>query len=84
MSKHKQLNSKNPFAYTKKKKSLLQDILPSLEAAAQARRPLVIIAEYVDGEAPAACILVVSIKLSWPKPQESVTTAHLYLTTWRS
>jgi chaperonin GroEL len=40
-----------------KKISLLQDILPSLEAAAQARRPLVIIAEDVDGEALAACIL---------------------------
>jgi chaperonin GroEL len=35
----------------------LQDILPSLEAAAQARRPLVIIAEDIDGEALAACIL---------------------------
>src|SRR6266568_4387293 len=30
---------------SEKKISLLQDILPSLEAAAQARRPLVIIAE---------------------------------------
>lgn len=37
--------------------SLLQDILPSIEAAAQARRPLVITAEDVDGEALAACIL---------------------------
>jgi chaperonin GroEL len=36
---------------------LLQDILPSLEAAAQARQPLVIIAEDVDGKALAACIL---------------------------
>jgi chaperonin GroEL len=42
---------------SEKKISLLQDILPSLEAAAQARRPLVIIAEDVDGEALAACIL---------------------------
>ncbi|EJD50658.1 chaperonin GroL [Auricularia subglabra TFB-10046 SS5] len=42
---------------SEKKISLLQDILPSLEAAAQARRPLVVIAEDVDGEALAACIL---------------------------
>lgn len=42
---------------SEKKISLLQDILPSLETAASARRPLVIIAEDVDGEALAACIL---------------------------
>ena len=36
---------------------VLQDILPSLEAIAQSRSPLVIIAEDVDGEALAACIL---------------------------
>jgi chaperonin GroEL len=42
---------------SEKKISQLADILPSLEAAAQARRPLVIIAEDVDGEALAACIL---------------------------
>jgi chaperonin GroEL len=42
---------------SEKKISLLQDVLPSLEAAAQQRRPLVIIAEDVDGEALAACIL---------------------------
>lgn len=42
---------------SEKKISLLQDILPSLEAAAQARRPLLIIAEDIDGEALAACIL---------------------------
>ncbi|KAK0568137.1 chaperonin [Tilletia horrida] len=42
---------------SEKKISALQDILPSLEAAAQARRPLLIIAEDIDGEALAACIL---------------------------
>ncbi|KAJ8521656.1 hypothetical protein ONZ45_g1681 [Pleurotus djamor] len=42
---------------SEKKISLLQDILPTLEAAAQARRPLVIIAEDIDGEALAACIV---------------------------
>jgi chaperonin GroEL len=41
-----------PFVFLSEKKiSLLQDILPSLEAAAPARRPLVIVAEDVDEEA---------------------------------
>lgn len=42
---------------SEKKISSLQDILPSLEAAVQMRRPLLIIAEDIDGEALAACIV---------------------------
>jgi chaperonin GroEL len=56
--KAQKVDFEKPFILLSEKKiSLLQDILPSLEAAAQARRPLVIIAEDVDGEALAACIL---------------------------
>ena len=42
---------------SEKKISALQDILPTLEAAVTMRRPLLIIAEDIDGEALAACIL---------------------------
>jgi len=42
---------------SEKKISHLADILPTLEIAAQARRPLLIVAEDIDGEALAACIL---------------------------
>ncbi|KAI8913619.1 chaperonin Cpn60/TCP-1 family [Gorgonomyces haynaldii] len=42
---------------SEKKISQLQDLMPALELSAQRRRPLVIIAEDVDGEALAACIL---------------------------
>ncbi|KAG0224423.1 chaperonin [Mortierella sp. GBA43] len=42
---------------SEKKISVLQDVLPALEAAATQRRPLLIIAEDIDGEALAAAIL---------------------------
>ncbi|KAI8334947.1 hsp60-like protein [Chlamydoabsidia padenii] len=42
---------------SEKKISLLTDVLPAMEAAATQRRPLLVIAEDVDGEALAACIL---------------------------
>jgi hypothetical protein len=46
--KSQKVEFEKPFVLLSEKISLLQDILPSLEAAAQARRPLVIIAEDVD------------------------------------
>ena len=56
--KSQKVEFEKPYVLLSEKKiSALQDILPSLEAAAQARRPLVVIAEDVDGEALAACIL---------------------------
>ncbi|CEP63411.1 chaperone ATPase HSP60 LALA0_S08e01860g [Lachancea lanzarotensis] len=42
---------------SEKKISSIQDILPALELSNQTRRPLLIIAEDIDGEALAACIL---------------------------
>ncbi|KAF2207156.1 hypothetical protein CERZMDRAFT_102652 [Cercospora zeae-maydis SCOH1-5] len=42
---------------SEKKISAVQDIVPALEASQQMRRPLVIIAEDIDGEALAVCIL---------------------------
>lgn len=48
----------NPLILLSEKKlSSIQDILPSLELANQTRRPLLILAEDIDGEALAACIL---------------------------
>ena len=42
---------------SEKKISALSDIMPALEISATSRRPLIIIAEDIDGEALAACIL---------------------------
>lgn len=48
----------NPLILISEKKiSSIQDILPSLELSNQQRRPLLILAEDVEGEALAACIL---------------------------
>lgn len=48
----------NPLILLSEKKiSTIQDILPSLELSNQQRRPLLILAEDIDGEALAACIL---------------------------
>ncbi|RKP28704.1 GroEL apical domain-like protein, partial [Metschnikowia bicuspidata] len=48
----------NPLILILEKKiSSLQDILPSLELSNQHRRPLLILAEDIEGEALAACIL---------------------------
>ena len=42
---------------SEKKISAVQDIVPALEASQQQRRPLVIVAEDIEGEALAICIL---------------------------
>lgn len=48
----------NPLILLSEKKiSTIQDILPSLELSNKLRRPLLIVAEDIDGEALAACIL---------------------------
>ncbi|RUS21667.1 hypothetical protein BC937DRAFT_91905 [Endogone sp. FLAS-F59071] len=57
-AKTQKVEFEKPFILLSEKKiSLLQDIIPSLEAAATQRRPLLIVAEDLDGEALAACIL---------------------------
>lgn len=57
-TKNQRVELEKPFILLSEKKiSALQDILPSLEIAAQTRRPLLIIAEDIDGEALAAVIL---------------------------
>ncbi|ODV93146.1 hypothetical protein PACTADRAFT_46457 [Pachysolen tannophilus NRRL Y-2460] len=48
----------NPLILLSEKKiSTIQDVLPSLELSNKTRKPLLIIAEDIDGEALAACIL---------------------------
>ena len=57
-AKNAKVEFENPtILMTDKKISALQDILPALEMAATSRTPLVIIAEDLEGEALAACIL---------------------------
>jgi chaperonin GroEL len=57
-TKNGKVEFENPFILLSEKKiSSIQDIIPSLELSNKHRRPLVIIAEDIDGEALAACIL---------------------------
>ena len=57
-TKNDKVEFENPLIMLSEKKiSSIQDILPSLELSNQTRRPLLIIAEDIDGEALAACIL---------------------------
>ena len=57
-TKKQEVNFENAYLLISEKKiTLISDILPSLELAARERRPLVVVAEDVDGEALAALIL---------------------------
>lgn len=57
-AKSAKVEFENPLILLSEKKiSAVQDIIPALEASTQLRRPLVIIAEDIDGEALAVCIL---------------------------
>ncbi|CAO3617622.1 unnamed protein product [Cunninghamella blakesleeana] len=57
-TKNQKVEFEKPLILLSEKKiSLLSDVLPAMEAAATQRRPLLVIAEDVDGEALAACIL---------------------------
>ncbi|KFA66636.1 hypothetical protein S40285_03059 [Stachybotrys chlorohalonatus IBT 40285] len=57
-TKSQKVEFENPLILLSEKKiSAVQDIIPALEVSTQQRRPLVIIAEDIDGEALAVCIL---------------------------
>ena len=57
-AKAQKVEFENPLILLSEKKiSAVQDLLPTLEISSQMRRPLVIIAEDVDSEALAVCIL---------------------------
>lgn len=57
-TKSQKVEFENPLILLSEKKiSMLADVLPALELAATNRRPLLIVAEDIDGEALAACIL---------------------------
>ena len=56
--KAQKVEFEKPYVLLSEKKiSAVQDIIPALETSTQLRRPLVIIAEDIDGEALAVCIL---------------------------
>lgn len=57
-AKAQKVEFENPLILLSEKKiSAVQDIIPALEISTQTRRPLVIVAEDIDGEALAVCIL---------------------------
>ena len=57
-TKAQKVEFENPLILLSEKKiSAVQDIMPALEVSIKDRRPLVIVAEDVDGEALAVCIL---------------------------
>lgn len=57
-AKSQKVEFENPLILLSEKKiSAVQDIIPALEISTQSRRPLVIIAEDIEGEALAVCIL---------------------------
>jgi chaperonin GroEL len=57
-TKNQKVEYEKPYLLLSEKKiSALQDILPSLEIAARERRPLIVVADDVEGEALAAMIL---------------------------
>ncbi|KAG6370242.1 TCP-1/cpn60 chaperonin family-domain-containing protein [Boletus reticuloceps] len=83
--KAQKVEFEKPFILLSEKKiSILQDILPSLEAAAQLHHPLVIIAKDVDGEALATCILNKHLALVTTASQFSVTLPYslMLLSLW--